>query len=67
MGMNLVSACHKCKVKQTHLRRKESLTMLPFYKKHYECMREDPVNVETKEDQIQQAYWMDVYKEPDDD
>lgn len=32
--------------------------MLPFYDKHYACMRENPRNVETLEDQIQEADWM---------
>lgn len=58
MGMNLQTCCHKCKEKVFHFRRKENETMLPFYRKHYDCMREDPSNVETLEDQIQEAHWM---------
>lgn len=58
MGMNLQSCCHKHKVKRFHFRGEEHKTLLPFYRKHYECMRENPRNVETLEDQIQEADWM---------
>ena len=58
MGMNLRTCCHKCKIQIFHFRRKENKTILPFYEKHYQCMREDPRNIETLEDQIQEADWM---------
>ena len=58
MGMNLQSCCHRCKVKRFHFRGKENETLLPFYWTHYECMRQNPGNVETLEDQIQEADWM---------
>ncbi len=66
MGMNLRSCCHKCKEQVFHSRRRECETILPFYKKHYACMRANPSNVETLEDQAQEAEWMsdeDGYKE----
>lgn len=56
--MNLQSCCHKCKVKRFHFRGRENETMLPFYQSHYNCMVENPGNVETLEDQIQEADWM---------
>lgn len=58
MGMNLQSCCHKCRVKRFHYRGKENETMLPFYDRHHTCMRENPSNVETLDDQIQEAGWM---------
>ncbi len=66
MGMNLRSCCHKCKEQIFHYRKKENETIIPFYSKHYQCMREDKNNIETKEDQIQWEEWMDgngEYKE----
>jgi hypothetical protein len=59
MGMNLMSACHKCKEKVFHYRRKENLTMMPFYKAHAGCMRENKTNVVTLDDQYQYEDWMD--------
>jgi len=56
--MNLRSCCHKCKEQVFHYRGKENETMLPFYKQHYSCMQEDPDNIETKEDQMQEEDWM---------
>lgn len=47
MGHNLYSACHKCKVKIFHFRREENLTILPFYKKHSDCAKENINNVQT--------------------
>ena len=47
MGMNLRSCCHKCKEQVFHYRGKENETMLPFYRKHYSCMKENPDNPET--------------------
>lgn len=61
MGLNLISCCHLCKVKQFHFRKRENETLLPFYKNHYICMRANPNNVETKEDQIQEEDWMIDY------
>lgn len=63
MGMNIQSCCHKCKVKRFHFRGEEQKTLLPFYAAHYECMRQKPSNVETLEDQIQEAPWMSTYLE----
>lgn len=59
MGMNLISACHCCKEKIFHLRRKESETMIPFYKRHEGCLRADSGNIVTLDDQYQYAGWMD--------
>lgn len=47
MGYNLYTACHKCKKKVFHLRREENIKILPFYKKHSGCAREDVNNVQT--------------------
>ncbi len=63
MGMNLRTACHKCKEQVFHFRREEQKTILPFYRKHYKCMVEDPSNLETLEDQIQEQDWMGSYIE----
>lgn len=69
MGINIRSCCHKCKVKIFHFRSKENKTVIPFYKKHHNCMRENPDNVETKDDQLQEENWMgefpDGYKDDD--
>lgn len=61
MGMNLITCCHKCRVQVFHYRGKENETIYPFYKMHYECMMLNPDNLETCEDQIQEADWMDEY------
>lgn len=58
MGMNLRSCCHLCKEKTFHFRRRENETLLPFYQRHDVCMRLNPSNVETKEDQMQEEDWM---------
>jgi hypothetical protein len=58
MGLNLRTCCHRCKQKVFHLRGKENKTLLPFYKKHSKCMNISPSNVETLEDQYQEADWM---------
>ncbi len=58
MGMNFRSCCHKCKKQIFHYRREENKTMIPFYRKHYECMKLNSDNIETKEDQIQEEDWM---------
>jgi hypothetical protein len=47
MGYNLLSCCHKCKLQEYHLRNEEHLTILPFYKKHSECAKENINNVIT--------------------
>ena len=59
MGMNLQSACHKCKQKVFHYRNQEHKTIIRFYRAHENCMREDKNNVVTLEDQYQWADWMD--------
>jgi hypothetical protein len=51
MGYNLISACHKCKVKIFHYRGEENETILPFYLKHKGCFREHPWNIQTIIDQ----------------
>ena len=55
MGINLQSCCHKCKVKVFHFRGKEDKTLLPFYKLHRSCISQDPKNIETLDDQAQEA------------
>ena len=68
MGMNLQSCCHRCKVKRFHYRGRENETLLPFYAKHHDCMRLNPGNLETLEDQLQEANWMcGVHRYPEDD
>jgi len=47
MGYNLYSACHKCKTKIFHFRNEENKTILPFYKKHSDCAKENIDNVQT--------------------
>jgi hypothetical protein len=47
MGYNLISGCHKCKTQIFHFRNEENKTILPFYKKHSECAKEDIMNVQT--------------------
>ena len=47
MGHNLYSACHKCKVKVFHYRRKENELILDFYKKHADCAKENLDYVQT--------------------
>ena len=46
-----------------HFRNEEVATILPLYSKHANCMKEDPRNVETKEDQLQAEDWMWEYAE----
>jgi hypothetical protein len=59
MGVNLLTACHKHKVKIFHFRNEEDRTMMPFYYKHRDCLKEDPTkSVETLEDQEQERDWM---------
>lgn len=52
MGYNLHSACHKCKVRIFHFRYEENKTILPFYIKHKECIKENINNVQTIIDNI---------------
>jgi len=59
MGMNLQSACHKCKEKVFHFRNKEGETIMPFYYRHKKCMSENRTNVVTLDDQYQDEPWMD--------
>lgn len=54
MGINLMTACHKHKVKVFHFRNEEDKTMMPFYYKHRDCLP----NIETLEDQAQEKDWM---------
>lgn len=61
MGMNFQSCCHKCKRKVFHFRDKENETLIPFYSKHYPCLKENPSNLETLEDQAQEKEWMYAY------
>jgi hypothetical protein len=61
MGINIMSCCHKCRVKVFHYRRKENKTIIPFYYKHRNCLQEDPNNIETLDDQLQEKDWMDEY------
>lgn len=53
-----MSCCHKCKEKVFHFRFKENETILPFYKDHKDCLNENPSNLETLEDQLQEVDWM---------
>jgi predicted nucleic acid-binding Zn-ribbon protein len=57
MGHNLISGCHKCKVKIFHFRREENKTALPFYKKHSDCAKEDINNVQTVMDNNGTDQW----------
>ena len=63
MGINIQSCCHKCRVRHFHFRGKEQTSLPSFYNRHYECMRQNPRNVETLEDQMQEAEWMNDYPE----
>lgn len=67
MGMNFASCCHKCQVKIIHDRGEEGLTLSAFYRKHYQCMRSNPNNLETLEDQVQGRGWMYGDGYPSDD
>lgn len=59
MGINLLTACHKHKVKVFHYRSEEDKTMMPFYYKHRDCLNKNPkTSVETLEDQAQEQDWM---------
>lgn len=60
MGINLISGCHRHKVKVFHYRNEEDKTMMPFYYKHRDCLRNN--GVETKEDQDQEEEWMGTYE-----
>lgn len=66
MGYNLVSACHKCKVRKFHFRNEEHLTVRPFYIEHRLCSKEDINNVQTIMDNngtCQDWQYNDEYKE----
>ena len=63
MGMNFHSCCHKCQVLIFHFRGKENEKMQKFYRKHYDCIKNNPDNVETKSDYGQEEDWMDEYNE----
>ena len=58
MGRNFISGCHKCRTRVYHSRNEESGSLHRFYDKHDECMRENPDNVVTKDDQLQEEPWM---------
>lgn len=47
MGHNLISCCHKCKVKVFHFRNEENVAILPFYRKHKDCAKDNLDNVQT--------------------
>ncbi len=47
MGVNIISGCHKCKVKVFHWRGEENVNMIPFYYKHKLCAQEDINNVQS--------------------
>ena len=47
MGYNLISCCHKHKVKMLHFRKEEQKTIHPFYVEHKQCAKEDINNVQT--------------------
>ncbi len=57
MGHNLISACHKCKVQIFHFRNEENKTILPFYKKHEKCAKENINNVQTVMDNNSTDQW----------
>ena len=54
MGRNFVSVCHLHQVKRWYYRGEESYPMHDFYKKHDDCIRRNPTNVGTFDDQIQE-------------
>ncbi len=58
MGMNLRSACHRCREQVFHFRGEEQKTLIPFYKRHEKCMEINPNYVETLEDELQEKDWM---------
>lgn len=53
MGMNLWSGCHNCRECVMHLRGQEQLTIHPFYRDHYKCMKLDEGAVQTLSDYYQ--------------
>lgn len=65
MGLNLYSCCHRCKTKVFHFRCQENKTLMPFYYLHRDCLHYNPKNLETLENQSQEADWMaeDGYKD----
>lgn len=64
MGHNLISGCHKCKVKIFHYRNEETETIRPFYVLHKSCIEEDITNVVTILDNMNfQPQWLDIYKD----
>ena len=58
MGRNFESCCHRCEERMFHFRGEESEGMHQFYRRHYECMKIDPNNVQTLDDQMQEKDWM---------
>lgn len=58
MGMNFRSCCHRCRVTICHYRNEEHLSLPRFYGKHTTCMVLNPANLQTLEDQLQEALWM---------
>jgi hypothetical protein len=65
MGHNLISVCHKCKVKIFHYRNEENKTILPFYRKHAKCAQEKIENVITVMDNNgtdKNWYWETSYE-----
>jgi len=62
MGYNLISGCHKCKVKVFHFRGEENVKILDFYIKHKECAKEDLKNVQTIMDNCDED-WIEDFKQ----
>jgi len=68
MGHNLISACHKCRVKIFHFRNEENEAILPFYKKHVKCSKRSLENVITfMDNQGNEPVWYDMDTYEDDD
>ncbi|HDY67386.1 MAG TPA: hypothetical protein ENH85_06330 [Candidatus Scalindua sp.] len=68
MGNNVISCCHKCKVQVFHYRNEENKTILPFYRKHKKCAKEDINNVQTVMDNNStDQSWYDVGGYPQDE
>jgi hypothetical protein len=63
MGHNLISGCHKCKKQQYHFRLQENQTILPFYLKHKECIKENIANVVTVLDDTNEPAWTNDERE----
>lgn len=62
MGYNLISGCHKCKLKVFHFRKEENVKILDFYIKHKECAKENLNNVQTIMDNCDED-WIEDFKQ----